>query len=111
MNTPIAITAPAPTTTPSTISERAPMKQSSSMMVGAAWSGTGTDVGADVDVTGHQNRIGRHIGAVPHQRVRYHTHAAGGELRGVGVGEFQRHPIVESRVAGIDHDIVMRAKI
>ena len=34
MNTPIEITAPAPTTTPSTISERAPMKQSSSMMVG-----------------------------------------------------------------------------
>ena len=34
MNTPIEITEPAPTITPSTTSERAPMKQLSSMMVG-----------------------------------------------------------------------------
>jgi len=39
MNTPIEITAPRSTTTPSTISERAPMKQSSSMIVGVACSG------------------------------------------------------------------------
>ena len=34
MKTPIEITAPSPTITPSTTSERAPMKQLSSMMVG-----------------------------------------------------------------------------
>jgi hypothetical protein len=42
MNTPIEITEPCSTTTPSTISERAPMKQSSSMIVGAACSGSST---------------------------------------------------------------------
>src|ERR1700680_5055657 len=40
MNTPIEITAPVSTITPSTISERAPMKQLSSMMVGLACSGS-----------------------------------------------------------------------
>ena len=42
MNTPIDITEPLPTITPSTTSERAPMKQSSSMMVGLACSGSST---------------------------------------------------------------------
>ena len=42
MNTPMASTEPSPTITPSTTSERAPMKQSSSMMVGEACSGSST---------------------------------------------------------------------
>ena len=42
MKTPIEITAPSPTITPSATSERAPMKQSSSMMVGLACSGSST---------------------------------------------------------------------
>jgi hypothetical protein len=42
MNTPIEMTAPSSTITPSTISERAPMKQLSSMIVGAACSGSST---------------------------------------------------------------------
>ena len=42
MKTPIEITEPWPTTTPSTTSERAPMKQSSSMIVGPACSGSRT---------------------------------------------------------------------
>src|SRR3546814_13027521 len=42
MNTPIEITAPFSTITPSTISERAPTKQSSSMIVGEACSGSST---------------------------------------------------------------------
>ncbi len=42
MNTPIEITEPSPTTTPSTTSERAPMKQLSSMIVGPACSGSST---------------------------------------------------------------------
>ena len=42
MKTPIETTAPSSTITPSTTSERAPMKQSSSMMVGLAWSGSST---------------------------------------------------------------------
>ena len=42
MNTPIDTTEPLPTITPSTISERAPMKQSSSMMVGLACNGSST---------------------------------------------------------------------
>jgi len=42
MNTPMEITEPSSTMTPSTISERAPMKQLSSMMVGAACSGSST---------------------------------------------------------------------
>ena len=42
MKTPIDITEPSPTITPSTTSERAPMKQSSSMMVGLACSGSST---------------------------------------------------------------------
>src|SRR5688500_9426695 len=40
--TPIDSTAPCSTTTPSATSERAPMKQSSSMMTGPAWSGSST---------------------------------------------------------------------
>src|SRR5471032_2208052 len=42
MNTPMETTAPLSTMTPSTISERAPMKQSSSMMVGEACNGSST---------------------------------------------------------------------
>ena len=42
MKTPIDRTEPVPTTTPSTTSERAPMKQSSSMMVGFACRGSST---------------------------------------------------------------------
>ena len=42
MKTPIESTAPSSTITPSTTSERAPMKQLSSMMVGAACSGSST---------------------------------------------------------------------
>ena len=42
MNTPMAITEPSPTTTPSTTSERAPMKQLSSMIVGPACIGSST---------------------------------------------------------------------
>ena len=42
MYTPMEITEPAPTITPSTISERAPIKQWSSMIVGLAWSGSST---------------------------------------------------------------------
>ncbi len=42
MKTPIATTAPSPTITPSTISERAPMKQLSPMMVGLACIGSST---------------------------------------------------------------------
>ncbi len=42
MKTPIDRTDPSPTMTPSTTSERAPMKQSSSMMVGLACSGSST---------------------------------------------------------------------
>ena len=42
MNTPIDSTEPSSTTTPSTTSERAPMKQWSSMIVGLAWSGSST---------------------------------------------------------------------
>lgn len=42
MKTPIDRTQPSSTTTPSTTSERAPMKQLSSMMVGLAWSGSST---------------------------------------------------------------------
>ena len=42
MNTPIEITEFASTITPSTISERAPMKQLSSMIVGLACSGSST---------------------------------------------------------------------
>ena len=42
MNTPMESTEPSPTITPSTTSERAPMKQLSSMMVGLAWSGSST---------------------------------------------------------------------
>ncbi len=42
MNTPMDSTLPWPTITPSTISERAPMKQSSSMTVGLACSGSST---------------------------------------------------------------------
>src|SRR5271154_5666944 len=42
MNTPIDSTAPFSTTTPSATSERAPMKQSSSMMTGLACNGSST---------------------------------------------------------------------
>ena len=42
MNTPIDTTEPSPTTTPSTTSERAPMKQLSSTIVGLACSGSST---------------------------------------------------------------------
>jgi hypothetical protein len=42
MKTPIESTEPSPTITPSTTSERAPMKQLSSMMVGLACSGSST---------------------------------------------------------------------
>ena len=42
MNTPMESTEPSPMTTPSTTSERAPMKQLSSMMVGFACSGSST---------------------------------------------------------------------
>ena len=42
MNTPIDSTAPVPTITPSTTSERAPMKQLSSMITGLACSGSST---------------------------------------------------------------------
>ena len=42
MNTPIERTEPSPTTTPSTTSERAPIKQLSSMIVGPACSGSST---------------------------------------------------------------------
>ena len=42
MNTPIDSTEPSPTMTPSATSERAPMKQLSSMMVGAACNGSST---------------------------------------------------------------------
>src|SRR4051794_28889205 len=42
MNTPIDSTEPSPTITPSTTSERAPMKQLSSMMVGPACIGSST---------------------------------------------------------------------
>src|SRR4051812_17183457 len=42
MNTPIEITLPSSTITPSTISERAPMKQLSSIMVGLACKGSST---------------------------------------------------------------------
>src|SRR5271163_4162677 len=41
-NTPIDNTAPSPTITPSATSERAPMKQLSSMMVGLACNGSST---------------------------------------------------------------------
>ena len=41
-NTPIDSTAPRSTMTPSATSERAPMKQSSSMMTGSACSGSST---------------------------------------------------------------------
>ena len=47
MKTPIERTEPCPTITPSTTSERAPMKQSSSMIVGLAWSGSRTPADAD----------------------------------------------------------------
>jgi hypothetical protein len=40
--TPMERTAPSPTMTPSTTSERAPMKQLSSMIVGLAWRGSST---------------------------------------------------------------------
>ena len=42
MNTPMEMTEPSPTITPSTTSERAPMKQLSSMMVGPACIGSST---------------------------------------------------------------------
>src|ERR1700734_3961760 len=42
MNTPIETTEPLPTITPSTISDRAPMKQSSSTIVGLACNGSST---------------------------------------------------------------------
>ena len=42
MYTPIEMTEPSSTITPSTTSERAPMKQLSSMMVGLACSGSST---------------------------------------------------------------------
>src|SRR5262249_58123682 len=42
MKVPMASTEPSPTTTPSTTSERAPMKQLSSMMVGLACNGSST---------------------------------------------------------------------
>src|SRR5476649_836366 len=42
MNTPIEITEPSSTITPSTISERAPIKQLSSIMVGLACNGSNT---------------------------------------------------------------------
>ena len=42
MYTPMEITDPSPTMTPSTISERAPIKQLSSMMVGLACRGSST---------------------------------------------------------------------
>ena len=42
MNTPIDSTEPSRTTTPSATSERAPMKQLSSMMTGPACSGSST---------------------------------------------------------------------
>ena len=42
MNTPIDSTAPVPTITPSTTSERAPMKQLSSMITGLACNGSST---------------------------------------------------------------------
>src|SRR6185503_4135512 len=42
MNTPIDSTEPVPTITPSTTSERAPMKQLSSMMTGLACKGSST---------------------------------------------------------------------
>src|SRR5689334_8875547 len=42
MNTPIEMTEYSSTMTPSTISDRAPMKQLSSMIVGLAWTGSST---------------------------------------------------------------------
>jgi phosphate transport system ATP-binding protein len=73
--------------------------------------GAGAHVGADVDVAGHQDRIGCHVGAVAYQRVRHHAYALLRELSGVGGSELQRHPIVEARVTGVDHDVVVDAKI
>src|SRR6266567_3819837 len=98
MNTPIEITAPSSTMTPSTISERAPMKQLSSMMVGFACNGsstpprpappdrcpcvdhrTFTNVRTDVDVGRHEDGVRRDERATPHDGMRHDAHTVGAE--------------------------------
>src|ERR1700694_5151141 len=123
MKTPMEITEPASTTTPSTTSERAPMKQSSSMMVGLACSGSrtpptptpplpgddhgpGADPAPDVDVARHQHDVWRDVGAAAHQRVRHDACAAGAQLRFGGGGVLQRHLVVEAGKPGVHRDVV-----
>src|SRR5271168_4074388 len=79
MNTPMEITAPVSTITPYTISERAPMKQLSSMMVGVACSGSSTPP----------------MRAPPYRGRRHHAHPGRREMPLVPGRELERHLVVE----------------
>src|SRR5215813_13719274 len=94
MNTPIESTEPSRTITPSTTSERAPMKQLSSMITGPACKGSSTPpmptppdrctclpicaqepTVAQVDEGGHQHHARRHIGRAAHHAAGHRAEA------------------------------------
>src|SRR5215469_11420620 len=99
MKTPMEITEPAPTNTPSTTSERAPMKQSSSMMVGVACSGSSTPPMP----TPPERCTLRPIWA-------HEPHTARTQLLFAGGGVFERHLVVEAREPALHEAILAHAE-
>src|SRR5690606_31969953 len=65
-----------------------------------------THARADVDVRGHQHRVGRDVGAAPHRGGRDHAKAATLEILGAVVLELQWHFVVV-QLGRLAHDAVV----
>src|SRR3990167_503391 len=68
------------------------------------------DVGADVDVAGHQHHALADEAAAPRHRRRHHAHAAGADRGLVDVRELGLHLVEEGQVAGMHRHVVVEAE-
>src|ERR1700722_14006767 len=107
MKTPIEMTAPDSTTTPSTISERAPIKQLSSMMVGPACKGSNTP---PIPTPPDKCTFLPICAQEPPRRRSPPRHAGGGERIRPPAALFQRSLVEEIEGARRHQFIVIDAK-
>ena len=68
------------------------------------------DIGADVDVRGHQNRAFADVAATARYRGRHHAHASGLHARFVHVRKLGLHLVVKAQLTGLDHAVVFQAE-
>jgi hypothetical protein len=68
------------------------------------------DIGADVDVGGHENRIRRDVGTATHHCIRHDAYTFRAQACFVVAGVLERHLVEELRVAGIDDAVVVQAE-